>query len=265
MKRVPASAPRRLAGLLSLLVVAAPLPAAAQAPVVRSARLMAEVSAGGTDAEVRIEYTVAGGRQDAAPVRVELLGFGPAAVDSVRVEGQGRAIRLAPEAGSMRAGTFSLPPARTDAEEVGVSLAYRVAGAVERSGPHVRVRVPVLVLDLPPAPGGGPVFHGSVRLPDTWSVSGAFPTGLAAGGEGSWEMDLSVVPALVSLRGRSDGAWRPGLPQALDALALVLLLGFGLVGWRHLRELGRARGSASPGTESLPHGSHPSGASEPRP
>lgn len=224
----------------------------------RSARLTTEISAGGTDAEVRIEYTVARGRQDADPVRVELLGFGPAAVDSVGVEADGRAIRLAPEAGSMRAGTFTLPPARTDAEEVRVSLAYRVAGAVERSGPDVRVRVPVLVLDLPPAPGGGPVFHGSVRLPDTWSVSGAFPTGLASDGEGSWEVDLPVVPALVSLRGRSDGAWRPGLPQALDALALVLLLGFGLVGWRHLRELAGSAGGAAPARTA-------SGAPEPRP
>lgn len=246
MRGVPASAPHRLAGLLSLLVVAAPLPAAAQAPAVRFARLTADVSAVGTDAEVRIEYTVAPGGQDADALRVELLGFGPAAVDSVRVEADGRAIRLAPETGSMRADTFALPPARPDEEEVGVSLTYRVAGAVERSGHDVRVRVPVLVLDLPPAPGGGPVFHGSVRLPDTWSVSGAFPTGLAETEKGRWEVDLSVVPALVSLRGRSDGAWRPGLPQALDALALVLLLGFGLVGWRHLREMAGSGRSASP-------------------
>ena len=230
-----------------LLSAAAPSPAPAQATV-RRARLVADLAGGGGDAQVRVEYRLVPGGGPAAPARVEVLAFGPASVEGFLVDGaagtpgEGAAapavpVPLATEAGSMRAGTLALPPADPRSGEVAVALVYRVAGAVERSGAGVRVRLPVLVLDLPPEPGGGPRFEASVRLPAGWSVSGGFPTGLAEGPDGAWEVRLPVVPSLVSLRGRSDGAWRPGLPEALDVLALAVLLAFGLVGWRHLRRV----------------------------
>lgn len=210
--------------------------------VVRAARLTAEVGEGGTNAEVRVEYALSGMDPAGDSVRLELLGFGPALADSVRVEGAGQVgpggvIPLAPETGSMRAAT--LPPSMLAPAGGGATLAfsYRVTGAVERSGADVRIRLPVLVVDFPPEQGGGPLFHASVRLPEGWSVSGGFPSGPVRTAGGVWETDLAVVPALVSLRGRSDGAWRPGLPQVLDALALLVLAAFGVVGWRHLREV----------------------------
>lgn len=239
-----------------------PMPGTAQEVVVRSARLVAEVPPEAAAVEVRIEYTVVTpGGVAAAAVRLEALGFGPASVEAVRMEGSGvgpggaagaaalagrlgvagagdGTILLRPETGSMRADSIALPTAPPEgSDEVDFALAYRVSGAVERSGHEVRVRLPLPVLDLPPEQGGDPVFRASVRLPDGWSVSGSFPTGLARTSRGTWEADLPVVPALVSFRGRSDGAWRPGLSETLDALALIVILGFGLVGWRHLREV----------------------------
>lgn len=211
--------------------------------MVRAARLTAEVGADGTDADVRVEYVLSGTDAAVESLPLEVLGVGPASVDSVRVEGAGRvagpggAIPLAPGSGSMRAATLPRSALALAADGATVTLTYRVTGAVERSGAAVRIRLPVLVVDLPPEQGGGPVFHASVRIPEGWSVSGGFPSGLAGTAEGAWETDLAVVPALVSLRGRSDGAWRPGLPEVLDVLALVVIFGFGLVGWRHLRDV----------------------------
>lgn len=253
---------------------AAPLPGTARASaeadapsVVRSARLVVEVPPEGMDVEVRIDYTVLAGEERAGPLRLEVLGFGPTSVETVRVEplrmeADAGAVRLIPESGSMRAGELRLPTVASGADAVAFSFVYRVAGAVERSGADVRVRVPVVVLDLPPEQGGSPVFHASVRLPEEWSVSGGFPTGLAPTPEGPWEVNLRVVPALVSLRGRSDGTRRLGLPETLDALALIIILGFGLVGWRHLRAAARAGGSASPGTARSPDRTGPPGGPE---
>lgn len=225
--------------LLPLLVLAGAPPAVAGQAVVRSARLTAEVPARGADAEVRIEYTVALEGAAAGPLRLEVLRMGPASVERFRVETAGGAedgpFALSPERGNMRAATLPLSAPAPGSDEIALSLVYRVAGAVERSGPGVRLRLPVLVLDLPPEAGGARIFGASVRLPEEWSLSGGFPSGLATTSCGVWEVDLAAVPALVSLRGRSDGAWRPGLLEALDALAVMVILGFGLVGWRHLR------------------------------
>lgn len=240
----------RISALLPLLLLfGAPPAAAGQAgggpategrTVVRSARLTAEVPPSGADAEVRIEYRVAL-KGAAAPLRLEILGMGPASVDRFRVETaegtEGDPFALALERGSMRATTLPVPAPVPGSDEVTLSLAYRVTGAVERSGPGVRVRLPVLVLDLPPEAGGARIFRASVRLPDEWALSGGFPSGLVSASGGAWEVDLAAVPALVSLRGRSDGGWRPGLLEALDALAVMVVLGFGFVGWRHLRTL----------------------------
>lgn len=201
--------------------------------MVRSARLEAVIDAERGEADVRVVYVVEGLEADGDPLRLEALDLGAAAVDSVSVGGAfaGHAV-LAPEMGAMRAA--SLVALRRPTGDAEITLRYRVTGAVDRSGAEVRVRIPVVVLDVPPASGGERVFRASVRLPAGWAVSGGFPTGFAPFSDGSWQAGLAVVPALVSLRGRTDGAWRPGLAEALDVLALAVLVVFGLVGWRHL-------------------------------
>jgi hypothetical protein len=39
---------------------------------------------------------------------------------------------------------------------------------------------------------------------------------------------------MVSVRGRSDGTWRPGVNLIVEILAGAFLLGFAFLGWRHL-------------------------------
>lgn len=199
-----------------------------------SARLTAEVVEGSAAVDVRIAYELDGAPD--GPVRLEALGFGAATTESVEVEGVADPITLAAESGSMRAAAVDI---RADGR---LLLRYRVPAAVEIDGSVVRVRLPVVVVDLPPATAGGPVFEASLGIPPEWRVSGSFPTGLRLVDE-ALTGELAVVPSVVSMRGRTDGAWRPGLATIFDGLALLILVGFGVVGWRHLRGVVReARG-----------------------
>jgi hypothetical protein len=80
----------------------------------------------------------------------------------------------------------------------------------------------------------GDVFHAELRAPSNWSVSEAFPTGLREAG-GIYTVDLAVAPSVVSLRARTDGNWRPGVPLLIDVAALTILLAFIVIGLRWLR------------------------------
>ncbi len=228
-------------GLRAALLVAAALclagPAAAQTTV-RSARLTADLAPDDDGAAVRVEYVLA--VDGASPLRFELLGFGHATTEGFRIGDRetGTPIRLDAESGSLRAAVFSLGIGADESEFSFVAY-YFIAQAVERTGDGVRVHLPVLTLALPPEASKLDVFHAEVRLPESWRVSEGFPTGLRRRPDGAYEVDLPVVPSVVSLRARADGAWRPGLPLVLDVLAGLLLLGFGVVGWRHLRKVGR--------------------------
>ncbi|MEQ9569188.1 MAG: hypothetical protein RLN75_03270 [Longimicrobiales bacterium] len=224
-----------------LLTGPAPSAGAAQEPpavTVLAARMRAAIDPVSGRAEVRIAYTVSG--RPSTPIRIEGLDFGPATVRAVRLEGTTGPLALDPESGHLRATELPAAPVGDS-----VVVTYTVEGAVQADGADVRLRLPVVVLDLPPYTADGPVFRAIIDVPDEWAVSGAFPTGLARTPDGAWQVDLAVVPSLVSLRGRTDGAWRPGLPGVLDALALDVLLAFGLAGARHLRGVVR-RAEARP-------------------
>jgi hypothetical protein len=208
--------------------------AAVCAQEVVSARLTAEVVEGSAAVEVRLAYELEGAPDGS--VRLEALGFGAATVETVEVEGSPGSVTLAEESGSMRAATVDAPA------DGRLLLRYRVPAAVEIDGPVVRVRLPVVVVDLLPATAGGPVFEASLEIPPEWSVAGSFPTGLRPVEE-ALTGELAVVPSVVSVHGRTDGTWRPGLATTFDVLALLILFGFGVVGWRHLRGVVReARG-----------------------
>ena len=69
----------------------------------------------------------------------------------------------------------------------------------------------------------------------------AFPTalsGLARSGTdpGPSVLELSVLPAYVSLRAARGGAPFLTVPRAVDAFVVALLLVLGVVGWRKMRE-----------------------------
>ena len=165
-----------------------------------------------------------------------MLGFGSANTDLFWLgeERTGTRIQLDTETGSMRAASFTLSFAETG-EPYHLVGVYRIAEAVQRDGEDVPVRVPVLPVAAPPHAGCPGLFRAELRLPPAWSVAEGFPTGLEADGEGLYVVDLPVVPSVISLRGRADGAWRPGLPLLIDVLIGAILLAFGFMGWRHVK------------------------------
>ena len=143
---------------------------------------------------------------------------------------------LWPATGSRRSATVGLG-ASVGVGRSSQTFEYRVDSAVREEAGALRAHVPVLSVSLPPATDSGDVFLAVVTVPENWSVVEGFPTGLRERERGVYDVALPVVPSVVSLRGRTDGAWRPGFNLIVDLLAVVILLAFGLVGWRHLREL----------------------------
>ena len=201
---------------------------------VRSARLFADLTAGDGSASVTVEYElIIDG--DAADVPVELLGFAAATVEDFNLSGGDRVV-LWPATGSRRSATVDLG-ASVGVGRSTLSFEYRVDSAIRAEAGALRAHMPVLSVSLPPATDSGDVFVAVVTLPESWSVVEAFPSGLLEREPGVYEVALPVVPSVVSLRGRTDGAWRPGSNLVVNLLSAVVLLAFGLVGWRHLREL----------------------------
>jgi hypothetical protein len=166
-----------------------------------------------------------------------VLDFGKAAASDLRFGEARSPVPLRALAGVARAAEVGVE--RSSSAGVGrIVVHYDLAEPVTAEGADLRGHIPVLSLDRPPTQPGPAVFTAELRLPPEWTVTEGFPTGLSAAGEpGMYSVDLSVVPAVVSFRGRSDGRWRPGLPLALEVLAGMIMMGFALYGWRHLRRV----------------------------
>jgi hypothetical protein len=203
--------------------------AGAQATV-RSARLEAELEGG--RATVRVEYVLAG----AAPgdtVGVSLLDFGAGLPQEISVGGAGEPVRLgAAGSGAQRA---RLPLEAGATGEARLVAAYSVLVPDGRGAGALVARVPVLSVELPAEAARPGLFHAEVRVPEDWRIAEAFPTGLGSAGAGeALVVDLPVVPSVVTLRFRTDGAWGFPLPLALNLAVAACLAVVVYAGWRQL-------------------------------
>lgn len=224
---------RTLGPAFAALALCFPGTAAGQGAV-RSVHLVADLTGGDGAARVRMEVTVAG----AAPgtsVRATALEFAGARVRDVRLRHEGGPLPL--ERPRPLADRVRLPVTPTREGEGGeVVAAYTVPRAVTDDGARARVHIPVLAVDLPPEAASPGLFHAELRLPPGWRVAEGFPTGLRPTDTPDvWAVELAVVPAVLSLRARTDGRWRPGLPALLDVAAVLVVVAFSVVGLRHLR------------------------------
>ena len=230
----------RVSAAVAVAALSAGAVAAAAQETVRSVRLLADLTAGDGSADVRVEYELDLGAA-ATSVPFEILGFGGATAERFELDDPRRSVSLVPVSGSRREAAV-LVSADAPGGGVRVVARYRVEAAVAMDGAALRGHVPVLTVDWPPAQALPGLFGAELRVPAAWELSEGFPTGLAEavrGGEGArtYVVDLAVAPSVVSFRGRTDGARRPGMPLTLDVLAALLIAGFGLVGWRHLRSV----------------------------
>jgi hypothetical protein len=230
---------------------------------VGSARFFADVATDGPSARIRVVYEVVGA-EPGGTIPATLLAFGVAEPTSLRMGAEGRAGVFA--RGPKRAWTASLPVEVTPSGAQQVVAEYTVPFPALENGDVLRVHLPVLSLDLAPDEAQPGLFQALVTLPAAWRISETFPTGLRAadapghvgdgrdgrdgddGGDGRdgrdgrdgavqvHAVDLQVVPAAVSFRARTDGAWRPGLPLLLEVITGLILAVFSFFGWRHLKE-----------------------------
>ncbi len=229
---------RRTAGggvatVLTCLAALGSAPAELRAQsAVRSARLATELAEDGS-ARVRIEYELeAEGDVGAVPVVVLV----PRGVEPRGVTGpRGDAVALVPEGGLRR--SASIRPPDADRART-LSFEYRVEGAISDEAGGFVARIPVLTVALPADGESGEVFSGAVSVPEGWAVSEAFPAGLREGAPGVFEATLPVIPSLLTLRGRTDGRWRPGAGLVVELLTALVLTGLGVVTWRRVRETG---------------------------
>lgn len=216
--------------MVTLALVACASPAGAQGTV-RQARLQADLTGASGEATVRVEYLL-GGVAPGDSVPVSLLDFGPAIPFDFRVGEGAESLSLSRLQGASRGGH-----ARVDRASDGqgrLVVTYRVPLPTDASGVVV-THLPVLRADLPLEGSRPGLWAAEVRVPSGWRVTEAFPTGFVrSGAAGTLAGDLQVVPTVVTLRVRPDGAWRPGLLLLMNVLAAGVVVLTCVAGWRHL-------------------------------
>ena len=233
---------------LSWLLAVALLPAAASgqaseagAWVTLLQQVDVEMGAGDGSADVGVRLEL--GTQELGaplpldvPVTFEVLGFGNATVDEVDL-GKGGRLILCPTVGCGKGATVRLCAEDVRDGKASVEVSYRVEDVLETPGTAVHARIPMLT--GPPVRGetGEDAFQARLSVPEEWTVTEGFPSGLRASGPGGYVVSLSVAPSIVGFRARTDGDWRPGFPLLVDVLTILILVTFAGFGWRHLRRM----------------------------
>ena len=220
-----------LCGVLATVALLACASAAGAQGTVQQARLQADLTGASGEATVRVEYLL-GGVAPGDSVPVSLLDFGLAIPFDLRVGEGAESLSLSRLRGAARGGH-----ARVEGTPDGqgrLVVTYRVPVPTDSSGVVVS-HLPVLRADLPFEQARPGLWVAEVRVPPAWRVMEAFPTGLVPSGTaGALVGDLQVVPTVVTLRARPDGAWRPGLLLLLNLLAVGVVVFVTVAGWRHL-------------------------------
>lgn len=214
------------------------------------------------DYDVRITYTVRFGSQ---PLRLVALGLDGVSLQGIAVRLDRAPIgalawerTLAPsrvasaDAAGFADGESAAPvlwEAALDPAVFGIEggehtleVAYTVEGAYHDGD---RLTLPLVVPDgTPPEPLPG-AFEAEVELPDAGGegvhVTTSFPADVAGGAgpsDATVTASLPVVPRVVRLDlGRGEGGLWSRI-SALEALASLLIVMFGALGWRHLQRAG---------------------------
>ena len=189
-----------------------------------------------------IDYTVAGD-PGAATVPLVGLAFGGARFRDVRATAASLGeldVSLEARTDGRLVGGVALPAGLAAGEPFSFSLSYEIEGATEREGGLTLHRLPILAVGWPPDEALPETFTVEALVADGLTVYESFPSGMRASGrEGAaqrYRLALPVIPALVSLRTSRGSPPLNTLPRALNLLVIVLLAGFALLGWRHLRE-----------------------------
>jgi hypothetical protein len=148
-------------------------------------------------------------------------------------------------------GSVRLPPeSELGTDSTFLQVSYIVEGAwvglettrgnTEPDRHSGRVTVPVLVPRWVPDDPKPTTFRARVLVPSGLTVTGSFPSSVLrepeAGQEGVYEMALQGAPAMLILRVAQGAGSGLTLEGSLDLVVVLILLGMGLLGIRHLRK-----------------------------
>lgn len=210
--------------------------AAAQEGRVVSATVTADAgSTGPASVSMTYELDIDSGI-DRVPFTV--LVFAPTRVDAITAVLAQESLQVSlTDTGPLRlAGEIHLPGPAPASELIAMRIGYRVDEAVRATEAEVRVVLPVVAVDWPPAEALPGVFTADITLPEGMTAREVFPTTAGSGAEdGVARASLQVVPAVVQVRARPEGNAAFSLPQALELLVLTIIVGLGVAGLRFLR------------------------------
>jgi hypothetical protein len=229
-------------GLAALILLVVPRISSAQdaptaTPVMDGATVRIDaVDPGAATASVGVTYRLVGDASS-APVGVRVLPVEGRSVSVLAAGATRRRVGLASDSTGMVRGALPMGP--DDPSALGsdpLTLRYGVAGAWVVDGDRFDLLLPLVTLELPSAEARPGLVDVTLRLPAGARILESFPSSLAPQeGQGMIRLtgQLSVMPALVRVRGRFGGSGFGGVRTAETAV-LLLIVGLGVLGWRYL-------------------------------
>ncbi len=209
---------------------------------VRSAALEADLPRDGPDVRVRIVYRLA------VPPGVDRIPLSALSVDGTRIRemtarlGGGEPTAVPWPAGDGEpAGRATIPlEGSVPGDSTTMEISYRVMSERPSGASRTRTRLPVVQVAWPPEEARPGTFTARLALPEDHYVTGTFPTVLGEvesteAGVRRYEMDVQVVPGLVSIGLREGEPPVLTFARALDLGVVLLLAVLAVWGFRALR------------------------------
>jgi hypothetical protein len=227
---------------VTFAVLVGPVAASAQTDSVASMRVQqVTVSAdasltGRSTVPVEVSYRLTGPGL-ASGIGLRTLPLAGRAVTVLTAGPAGARIGLATDAAGMVRGVVPVIGSESTGEgATSLRLGYGVEGAWAADGDRFDLLLPLVTVEAVPPEARPGLVELSVRLPAGSRVLEVFPSTLRAVDADAGVVltgRLSVIPALVRVRGRTAGLPFGGVRTAEFAV-LVLIAGLGILGWRHL-------------------------------
>jgi hypothetical protein len=232
----------RFALFLLLVGGAIPLPTRGQEVEgsLTEARVTAELTAVEAPIAIVAEFRVERG-EGTGEIPFTVIRFGDTEISDMlgTLDGAPVPIRFRSGASSQSSGTLSLAGDGTTSGPRVVRFEYRVEGAWSGSGDRYRVTLPLIVVPWAPEEARPETFAADIIVPESLSLYGSFPTGelqpATSGGRSHYRLSLQVVPSVLTLRASVGGPPLLTVTRVMDGFVILLLLAFGIFGWRYLR------------------------------
>lgn len=232
----------RMALLLLFMGGAIPLPIRAQEVegLLTEARVTAKLTAVESPIVIVAEFEVEPG-EGTREIPFVVIRFGDTQLSDVRgtLDGEPVTIRLQSGVSTLSRGALSLAGGRRTPAPRLVRFEYQVDGAWSGSGDRYRVTLPLIVVPWAPEEARPETFAAEIIVPERLSIYGTFPTGVlqpaTTNGQSHYRLGLQVVPSMLSLRASVGGPPLVTVTRVMDGFVVILLLAFGISGWRYLR------------------------------